>query len=455
MDTAFKTTTEVLVIGAGTAGLAASRHLSEKGIGHVVVEATSSAGGSWKKRWDSFCLNTPNWINALGGEDDPQAASWDKDGFLSRDEFVSYLVSVGSSLPIHFDRKCTSIVQGAEGTHGFLVNCTNLLDSTIHSYQCRFVVVASGSANIAKKSPLSQNLPTHITSIDSNEYMNPSQLRDDGHVLVVGGGNTGAQIVEDILRKTDKVVYWATCKNGRFPRRILGFDSLKFPVESGFFMQAASDVPKEERHGPQPLISGVGHRGHSLSIQYLHSLGAIPLGSCTRCDANSIYFESNLIDHVKHGDFFYDMIKSMSLKFYESRGITAASLAADSSELHSDDDINDRPFDGDVVCERSGLSLNQCATISELPLSISPENRISTIIWCIGFIGDYSYIQIPGALDEETHSPLHVNGISTNVAGLYFNGLLMQRNRLSHLVAGAVQDAAFVVDDIAKQLATA
>jgi putative flavoprotein involved in K+ transport len=432
--------TEVIVIGAGTAGLAASVELAQKNIAHIVLESTSSAGGSWKGRWDSFCLNTPNFINALGGENDPKASMWDKDGFISRDDFVQYLSSVAESLPINYDKKCVSIERNNEGPSRFTVRCTDQSDSTTSVYMCQFVIVASGCANIAKKVTVTKDLPDSVTSINSNEYLNASQLRD-GNVLVVGGGNTGAQIAEDIVKHgSGSVVYWATYKYGRFPRRIYGFDSIRFPIDSGFFKQPTASIPKEEQHGPQPLVSGVGPRGHSMSIQYLHSIGAVPVGTCTRCDNDAVYFESNLISTIGFADFFYNMIKSTSKEFYVKQG------TVDANTLMCEDDINDAPFSGDTISSVSNLSLNQCAEISELSFK---ETKITTIIWCIGFVGDYTYINIPGALDE-AQRPIHTDGVSP-VVGLYYNGLPMQRNRLSHLVGGAVQDASFVVGEIIRQ----
>jgi putative flavoprotein involved in K+ transport len=450
------TTTEVVVIGAGTSGLAVSTHLHRNGVPHIVLEASPSAGGSWKDRWDSFCLNTPNWLNMIGAssemgsppriEDDPRACNWDKDGFLSRDEFVKYLESVADDLPVLFNQRCVSIQQGdSEENNRFAVHCVNHSDSVTSVYHCRFVIIASGATNVPKKVAMAQNIPNSVTSISSNEYMSASQLRE-GNVLVVGGGNTGAQIVEDILRhpaSIDKLVYWATCKNGRFPRRSFGHDSIRFPVDSGFFMQPTASVPKEELHGPQPLLSGVGHRGHTLSIQYLHSLGAIPLGSCRNCDSDGIYFDSNLIAHLSHGDFFCNLMKSLAKSFYEAN----PNFGVDVTVSDGDEaDINDRPFNGDIISERSLLSLNQCAEINEL--SFRGAN-IATVVWCVGFVGDFSFVNIPGTLDEYLN-PIHTNGVSP-VEGLYFNGLNMQRNRLSHLVAGAVQDAHYIVDDILKR----
>ena len=71
------------MIGGGQAGLGVSFHLARHGIDHVVVERGQVAE-SWRtQRWDSFVLNTPNWMNRLPGETDaiePRDAFMDRDG---------------------------------------------------------------------------------------------------------------------------------------------------------------------------------------------------------------------------------------------------------------------------------------------------------------------------------------------------------------------------------------
>ncbi|HYM65665.1 MAG TPA: FAD-dependent monooxygenase, partial [Patescibacteria group bacterium] len=79
---------DVAIIGAGQAGLATSWYLTQAGVEHVVLEA-GRVGETWRsKRWDSFCLVTPNWSVRLPGA---TYAGPDPDGFMPRAELVDHI----------------------------------------------------------------------------------------------------------------------------------------------------------------------------------------------------------------------------------------------------------------------------------------------------------------------------------------------------------------------------
>lgn len=170
----------VVVIGGGQAGLATSWHLTHRGIDHVVLEA-DRVGSEWRnRRWDSFCLVTPNWQCRLPGfpYDGPEP-----DGFMVRDDIVDYLERYAHSYDV-------PLVEGVRATqldHGFRLSTTA---GVIDAGQ---VVVATGPYQRPRIPRLAERLPIH--QLHSSQYKNPDQL-PDGEVVVVGTGQSGCQIAE-------------------------------------------------------------------------------------------------------------------------------------------------------------------------------------------------------------------------------------------------------------------
>ncbi|HEX8855621.1 MAG TPA: NAD(P)-binding domain-containing protein [Thermoleophilaceae bacterium] len=180
---------DTVVVGAGQAGLAASFRLERAGVDHVVLER-GRVGESWlSQRWDEFRLNTPNWANLLPGMDlrgaDPHA-------FASAREFAARLARYVrvNRLPV-----LTGVsVMGLEpdGEHGWRVT------TDAGDYLCRDVVLAAGWLNRPRFPAVALTVPLSIERIHTAAYRNASQLPDGG-VLVVGSGQSGVQIAEDLL----------------------------------------------------------------------------------------------------------------------------------------------------------------------------------------------------------------------------------------------------------------
>jgi putative flavoprotein involved in K+ transport len=179
---------EVVVVGGGQAGLAVSWCLREQGIDHVVVER-NRVGHAWREeRWDAFCLVTPNWQCQLPGHPYPGT---DTDGFMVREEILAYLDRYVDMLapPLYEGVRVTEVA--AEGD-GFRV-------STSHgTLTADRVVLAVGGYHLASLPRIAERLPTGVTQLHSSTYKNPSSL-PDGAILVVGSGQSGAQIAEDLL----------------------------------------------------------------------------------------------------------------------------------------------------------------------------------------------------------------------------------------------------------------
>jgi putative flavoprotein involved in K+ transport len=179
----------VIIVGGGQAGLSMSYCLKERGFDHIVFEK-NRIGHSWRsKRWDSFCLVTPNWQCKLPGYHYPGD---DPNGFMQKDEIVKYIEHYAKS----FD---PPVKEGVEVSKVRKSRSQDVFELTtsIGDYTADQVVIAAGSYHIPKIPKIAERLPEHIVQIHSSEYKNPQSLPDKS-VLVVGTGQSGCQIAEDL-----------------------------------------------------------------------------------------------------------------------------------------------------------------------------------------------------------------------------------------------------------------
>ena len=199
---------ETVIIGAGHAGLSTSYFLKQQGREHLVLDKASKPGDLWRsQRWDSFTFVSPNWTFQLpGGEYDGP----DPDGFMTRDEIVGRLEKYVEKhqLPIAFNTRVTS-VQPVDG-RGFLVQTQE------KDYHARNVVAANGWFQVGKTPPFAAKIPPSILQLHSSSYRNPQSL-PPGAVLVVGSGQSGAQIAEELYQSGRKVFLRDRRRSARTP----------------------------------------------------------------------------------------------------------------------------------------------------------------------------------------------------------------------------------------------
>jgi putative flavoprotein involved in K+ transport len=206
----------VAVVGAGPAGLAASRRLAAVGCSHLVLER-DRIGSSWRtQRWDSFRLNTPRWANRVPGK----FLAGRTESFASARSLIVALERFAKRLPV---------VEGVEVFSARRSGPTWRLDTSDGSLLAEAVVVASGFQNVPRRPAYAEALPVEIRQLHVADYRRPHEL-DDG-VLVVGGGQSGLQIAEDLL-EAGKQVYLSTSRVGRLPRRYRGRDALEWLRDS-------------------------------------------------------------------------------------------------------------------------------------------------------------------------------------------------------------------------------
>ena len=196
------TVLDTVIVGGGQAGLGVSYFLQQNGNSHVVFEQ-GRIGESWLSgRWDSFQLNTPNVRNVLPGlpYDGPES-----DGFWRTDKLVDYFQQYVDHFQLPVQTGITVVsVDRAEDQDGFIVK-TRRKDQAEESVASRSVVVAAGIQRIPKFPVIRSKLPDAITQLHTSDYRNPESL-PPGAVVVVGGGQSGCQITEDLL-SVERTVY--------------------------------------------------------------------------------------------------------------------------------------------------------------------------------------------------------------------------------------------------------
>ena len=271
-------TVDTLVIGAGQAGVATSYWLTKAGVEHVVLERRDRLGGGWLDRWDSLCLVAPNFSILLPGKpyDGP-----DPDGFMPRDEVVNYLKEYAASFsaPVHLGAGV-----------GRLTASDGHLQATLEggaTTRARNVVLATGPYQRPKVPAASATLSAHIQQLHSQDYRRPQQLADGG-VLVVGTGQSGAQIAEE-LHDAGRDVHLAVSMCPGVPRRYRGRDVIWWLLQSflhgaevGVRFPTVADLPSPAaRFGCLPHVSGQ-NRGHDISLRQFARRGISCTGSWKR-----------------------------------------------------------------------------------------------------------------------------------------------------------------------------
>jgi putative flavoprotein involved in K+ transport len=414
---------DAVIVGAGQAGLGVSYFLQQDGRKHVVLER-GRIGETWlSQRWDSFRLNTPNFMNVLPGL---AYDGLEPDGFWSRDEYVRYLRSYVDHwhLPVRTGITVVSVEQ-AKGGEGFIVR-TRAGGQAEESVTSRSIVIASGMLQTPKVPAVGSRMPHGITQLHTAEYRNAAALLP-GAVLVVGSGQSGTQIAEELL-SAGRTVYLSTSRVGRVPRRYRGRDILEWWIDMKFLdVTYASLEDKSISRAPQPQASGIGRYGHTVSLQHLARQGAVILGRLLDVNAGTVVLGDDATANVRFADGFSLRQKDGIDAYLTQAGITRPPL---------EDDPADVPDP-------------QAACVSPLRLLDLGEAKVSTIIWATGLGGDLGWIRLP-VFDAEG-KPLHQQGVAP-VRGLYFAGFPWLRSRKSGIIYGIKEDAQYIAAAIGEQL---
>ena len=405
----------VVIIGAGSAGLATSYFLGKRGIDHVILER-GEVGNTWvTERWDGFHLVNPNWAVRLPGF---HYIGTDPGGYLSKNETIEYLRNYARSFdaPVQTGVEISSL---ASGDDQYVLSTASGTEVT-----ARYVVVATGAFGIPKIPSFSARLSGSIDQIHSAGYRNTASLAE-GAVLVVGSGQSGAQITEELI-ESGRQVFLSVGSAGRRPRRYRGRDSSWWNYRMGKFDRTIEDVESvdDARFGSSAHTSGAGG-GHDIYLRKMAMDGVRLLGPVTGGNGDVLAFRTDLLEILRKVDEYPVRWKKSVDTYVERNGIQVPP-----------DDALDPPGIGKWPKEESPSSLNLL------------EAGISTIIWATGFQYDFDWIRLP--VTGERKFPVQHRGV-TEFSGLYFMGLQWMFGAKSAQFIGVGEDAAFVAGHIAER----
>src|SRR3712207_222956 len=156
---------DVIVIGAGQAGLAIGWHLRRQDVRFLIVDSAPEIGHSWRTRWDSLRLFTPAQYDNLPGMDFPAAA----DTYPTKDQVADYLAAYAAHFQLPVLVAC-AVSRLERRDNRFHVHTSQGL------LRARQVVVATGPFQRPVVPAVAQGLPDDVVQLHSAEYRNPSQL---------------------------------------------------------------------------------------------------------------------------------------------------------------------------------------------------------------------------------------------------------------------------------------
>lgn len=406
---------DVIVVGAGYAGLCASYYLKKNKLDHIIFER-GRIGESWiLQRWENFRFNSTNKLNLLPGETDCS----DPDAFGTAPDFVQALrhYTIKNDLPVRENSKVISIVREDDNFHVKV-----LANGTAREYFSKQVLIASGAANEIKIPSIAKEVSKNTRQYHTADYKNAGQL-PDGAVLVIGGAQSGIQITEDLINAGRKV-FFSTSRVGRIPRYYRGRDIFYWVKDAKFYDVKAEDIedPAQLDLKP-PHVSGTGDGRATLSLQSIAKRGAIILGKLDKVEDVNLFFSSNASEHVKFADAFSQKIKNLIDEYIQKNNVTAPAAHVDEEDLP----------DIDANCVSTITSLN-----------LKTEN-INSIIWATGFDYDLDYIRLP--VFDKKGKLLQNDGVSV-YPGLYFLGFPWLRSRKSPILFGIIEDAEYIVSKL-------
>lgn len=398
----------VIIVGGGQAGLSLSYYLQQYGIDHLILEK-NTVTHTWRtQRWDTFCLVTPNWQCALPGY--PYTGN-DPNGFMVKDEIIEYLDGFIKMVdaPVLEGTEVKSVKLNESGDFDIM--------TTNGEFTANQVVVASGGYHSPIIPRMAERLPASVTQIHSEQYKNAQQL-PAGNVLVVGSGQSGAQIAED-LHLAGRKVYLAVGDSPRCARFYRGKDVVDWLADMNYY-----DMPVEEH----PLREGVRDNsnhyltgrdgGRDIDFRKFANEGMELFGQLQDLDDEILQFAPDLIAKLDEADLTYNRINASIDKFIAKNGI-------------------DAPAGGVYV--PVWQPAGEC---TELDIA---KAGITSIVWCIGFRPDFSWVDAP--VFNGRGNPSHHRGI-TPQQGLYFLGLPWLYTWGSGRFSGISRDALYIADSI-------
>jgi putative flavoprotein involved in K+ transport len=399
----------VAIVGGGQAGLSLSHYLSERSIDHVVFEKHRAMHVWRDQRWDNFCLVTPNWQCRLPGH---EYRGSDPHGFMKKDEIIEYLDGFKAAVNAPLREGVAVRRVAPHGQGGFAI------DTSDGGCTADQVAVASGGYHLPIIPRMAERLPRDLLQLHSEQYRNAASL-PKGAVLVVGAGQSGAQIAED-LHLAGRQVVLAIGAAPRCARFYRGKDVVDWLADMGYYDMSVHEHPLREgvRDNTNHYVTG-RDGGRDIDLRKFALEGMQLYGALTDVEgAGSLKFAPNLAAVLDSADRTYNGINASIDKYIAERGLQAPP---------------GKPYVPvwAPTAERSELDL--CTS------------GITSVIWCIGFSPDFAWLDAP-VFNGRGH-PQHVRGV-TRQEGLYFLGLPWLHTWGSGRFSGVARDALYLAERI-------
>ncbi|MGL4861482.1 MAG: flavin-containing monooxygenase [Enterobacteriaceae bacterium] len=401
---------DILVVGAGQAGIAMSEHLTRLGLPHVVLEKRAVAEAWRSERWDSLVTNGPAWHDRFPGMTYPGV---EPEGFVAKEQVADYLAAYAEKFagPIRTGVEVIK-VQRQQGRPGFRVQTSQGV------MEVRYLVAATGPFQkpaIPAIAPEDESLK----QIHSSEYHNPQQL-PQGAVLVVGAGSSGVQIADE-LRRAGREVYLSVGAHDRPPRAYRQRDFCWWLGVLGLWDQTETQPGREH---VTIAVSGVDG-GHTVDFRALGQEGIKLVGMTQAFHHGVVTFAADLQKNIEEGDRNYLALLDAADDYIARNGLDLPEEPG-ARQQHPDPD---------------------CITQPILQLNLA-QAGVTSIIWATGFGVDYRWLEVD-AFDDQG-KPKHQRGVSRE-PGVYFLGLPWLSRRGSTFIWGVWHDAKYIADHIATQ----
>ncbi len=412
-------TIDTVIIGAGQAGLAMSRLLTDRGVSHVVLERGTVANAWRTERWDSLRLLTPNWQSRLPGwsyrGDDP-------DGYMTMAEITRYLEGYAHSFaaPVMTGTTVHRVAWRDAARTAYTV------ETDRGTWTARSVVLATGAAARPTLPPAAADLDPAIDQLSPLRYRNPGALAPGG-VLVVGASASGVQLAAELRRHGRRVVL-AVGSHVRLPRRYRGRDIQWWLDRSGVLDRPHTDFGDLDRARRAPSLQIVGTPDHrTLDLATLSRSGVRLAGRLIGADGATVTFANDLDRNCADADRRLGRLLS-----------------------EFDDWASRSGLDGDLERPDRPVLFRPPSGTARLDLAAA---RIRTVIWATGFTADHRFVDLP--VFDDGGRLRHDGGVVSGAPGLYALGLPLLRRRRSTFIDGVGGDAAALADHLQDHLGTA
>ncbi|KRC48826.1 MULTISPECIES: flavin-containing monooxygenase [unclassified Nocardioides] len=401
---------EVLVVGAGQAGVAMSEHLSDNGVPHLVLERDRIAERWRTMRWDSLVANGPAWHDRFPGLEFQDVGA---DEFATKEQVAAYFEAYAEKInaPIRTGVEVTSVTRH-EGRPGFLV------ETSAGTIDARYVVAATGPFQRPVVPPIVPDGAVPV-QIHSSDYRNPAQL-PEGNVLVVGAGSSGVQIADE-LQRSGRQVHLSVGPHDRPPRSYRGRD---FCWWLGVLNLWDLETPPAGAEHVTIAVSGA-RGGHTVDFRALAAIGIQLVGLTDAYDDGVLSFREDLATNITAGDANYLALLQAADAYVERNGL----------------DLPEEP-------QAHILGPDPVAATDPLLSVDLVEAGITSIVWATGFALDYGWLQVDAF--DEAGRPAHRRGVSAE-PGIYFLGLPWLSRRGSSFIWGVWHDAKHIAGHIATQ----